>query len=343
MNQNQMTNTSEITADYTLNTKGLHEALLTLVTERQPTIIWSAPGLGKSAIAAQVAQELGHNYIDVRALLLDPVDLRGIPYRNEENRTVWAPPNFLPPTNSDDKYLINLEELPAAPPMVQAALYQLVQNRTCGEYVLPHGASIIACGNRENDRGLTHKMPTPLARRFIHINLKADSDTWLDWAIKSDIAAEVVFFIKFRPDMLHMFNPTSNEQTFPCPGTWEFVSNIVKRANCSDFTKKALYQGAVGIPASIEFINFLENYHNLPNTEELLKNPEEAAVPENISILLALCASIYNSVTPETYAGMFKYADRLRPEVAEFLISSCTTRNPEIRYTDEWIDWITTK
>ena len=38
--------------------------------------------------------------------------------------------------------------------MVQAALYQLSLERKCGEYELPEGASIIACSNRENDRGI---------------------------------------------------------------------------------------------------------------------------------------------------------------------------------------------
>ena len=43
-------------------------------------------------------------------------------------------------------WLINLEELPSCVPMVQAALYQLALERKVGEYELPEGASLIACG-----------------------------------------------------------------------------------------------------------------------------------------------------------------------------------------------------
>ena len=78
--------------------------------------------------------------MDVRALLLDPVDLRGIPWRDSADRTRWAPPAFLPPTDDPGRWLINLEELPSAVPMVQAALYQLVLDRKVGEYELPDGA-----------------------------------------------------------------------------------------------------------------------------------------------------------------------------------------------------------
>ena len=93
---------------------------------------------------------------------MDPVDLRGIPWRDGADRTRWAPPAFLPPSDADGSWLINLEELPSALPMVQAALYQLVLDRKCGEYELPDGAALIACGNREGDRGVVHRMPTPL-------------------------------------------------------------------------------------------------------------------------------------------------------------------------------------
>ena len=49
-----------------------------------------------SRIAQQVAAASHRPCLDVRALLLDPVDLRGIPWRDADGRTRWAPPAFLP-------------------------------------------------------------------------------------------------------------------------------------------------------------------------------------------------------------------------------------------------------
>ena len=153
----------------------------------------------------------GREYVDVRALLLDPVDLRGIPWRDGADRTRWAPPSFLPPSDDPGRWLINLEELPSALPMVQAALYQLVLDRKCGEYELPEGASLIACGNRESDRGVTHRMPTPLASRFVHLEIRVDAADWCAWTAVNGIAAEVIFFVQLRPELLHQFDPQSRE------------------------------------------------------------------------------------------------------------------------------------
>ena len=135
-----------ISADYTLRPSELAATLALLVEARQPVVLWGAPGSAKSAVAQQVAADAARQYVDVRALLLDPVDLRGIPWRDSADRTRWAPPAFLPPTDDPGRWLINLEELPSAVPMVQAALYQLVLDRKVGEYELPEGASLIACG-----------------------------------------------------------------------------------------------------------------------------------------------------------------------------------------------------
>jgi len=55
-------------------------ALRTLIAARQPVFIWGPPGVGKSSVIAQVAGSLNLSLRDIRALLLDPVDLRGLPY-----------------------------------------------------------------------------------------------------------------------------------------------------------------------------------------------------------------------------------------------------------------------
>ena len=95
-------------------------------------------------------------YVDVRALPLDPVELRGILWRDGADRTRWAPSAFLPPSDDLGHWLINLEELPSAVPTVQAALYQSVLDRNVREYELPEGATLNVCGNRETDRSGVH-------------------------------------------------------------------------------------------------------------------------------------------------------------------------------------------
>ena len=318
----------------------------------------------------------------MRALLLDPVDLRGIPWRSMnvlermlaevvvqechadgvatdvpalvrryeavaellDQRTRWAPPSFLPPSHSDEQFLINLEELPSAVPMVQAALYQLVLDRRVGEYALPEGAALIACGNRETDRGVVHRMPTPLASRFVHLEVRVDAKDWCAWGAANDIAPEVLFFIELEPTLLHHFDPQSKEKAFPCPRTWEFASHIVKRRNGLDAgVERALFRGTVGEAAAVEFAAFLKVWRELPHPRAIVNDPQNADIPSNASALMALCGALYKLATDVNFDAIVTYATRLRREVGESLVGACVRRTPSLQRSPAFIRWAAAK
>ena len=335
-----MTDPDPVSADYTLRPSELAATLALLVEARQPTLVWGPPGTAKSMIAQQVAADAGRRYVDVRALLLDPVDLRGIPWRDSADRTRWAPPAFLPPTDDPGRWLINLEELPSAVQMVQAALYELVLDRKVGEYELPEGASLIACGNRESDRGVVHRMPTPLASRFVHLEIRVDAQDWLAWGAAHGIAPEVLFYIQMRPDMLHLFDPQSREKAFCCPRTWHMISNIVNRPNGLDpSVERALFRGTVGEAAAVEFSAFLKVWRELPHPRAVIDDLENAVVPENASALIALCGSLYRMADDINLGAIVTYATRLRREIGEFLVGSCIRRDPDLQRSPAFIRW----
>ena len=330
----------KISADYTLRPSELASVLTVLVEARQPAIVTGPPGSAKSQVAQQVAAATNRQYVDVRALLLDPVDLRGIPWRDASDRTRWAPPAFLPPPDDPGRWLINLEELPSALPMVQAALYQLVLDRKVGEYELPEGASLIACGNRETDRGVVHRMPTPLASRFVHLEIRVDAEDWLAWGAANGIVPEVLYFVAYRPDLLHQFDSQSREAAYACPRSWEAVSNIVKHRNGLDpATERALFRGTVGEAAAVEFSAFLKVWRELPHPRAVLNDPANADIPENASALMALCGSLYRLATDVTMDAIVTFAERLRREVGESLVGACVLRDPALQRSPAFIRW----
>src|SRR5476649_2655661 len=135
-------------------------ALKTLIAIKRPGFLWGPPGVGKSEVVAQVARTVGH-LIDVRAVLLDPVDLRGLPHINGGGRAHWCPPDFLPHDPASTGVLF-LDELPQAPQLVQNACLQLALDRRIGEYELPPGWCVVAAGNRETDRAHTTRLSSAL-------------------------------------------------------------------------------------------------------------------------------------------------------------------------------------
>ena len=155
--------------------------VLACINAKRPVMLWGPPGIGKSEIIEQIGKQTNRNVIDLRLLLLEPTDLRGIPYFNSKsNKMDWAPPVDLP-ANDNDTSILFLDEINAAPQSVQAAAYQLILNRRIGTYKLPDGVAVVCAGNRESDRGVTYRMPSPLANRIIHIEMEPNFDDWLDY------------------------------------------------------------------------------------------------------------------------------------------------------------------
>ena len=87
----------------------LTSAIGSLVEQKVPTFLWGAPGVGKSSIVKQIAEAQGLEFIDLRLALMDPTDLKGIPFFDKETHlALWAPPAFLP---REGKGILFLDEL----------------------------------------------------------------------------------------------------------------------------------------------------------------------------------------------------------------------------------------
>src|SRR5574343_77497 len=191
------------------------ESLTHLAQRKRPVFLWGPPGIGKSDIVRSVAAEMKIELRDVRLSMLDPVDLRGFPTVSGTGKAksmAWVPPSFLPTKGSG---ILFLDELNNAPQAVQAAAYQLILDRRLGDYELPPGWAVIGAGNRAGDRAVVHTMSTALRNRFVHIDVEVDVDEWYFWAIKNGISDVTRGFIKFRPNLLHNFDPASTARALP--------------------------------------------------------------------------------------------------------------------------------
>ena len=310
-------------------------ALETLLAVQQPAFVWGAPGVGKSQVIAQVAASQGLELTDIRAVLLDPVDLRGIPRIDENGNAVWSPPSFLP---RQGRGILFLDELNTAPPLVQAACYQLILDRKLGEYHLPAGWTVIAAGNRESDRAVTHRMPSALANRMVHLDFEADLDDWLVWAKASGINPKLQAFLRFRPKLLHAFDPKKADKAFPSPRSWEFASRLMGAAP-NRATFHGLLKGAVGVAAAAECMGFLQVYDDLPEAEAVLANPGTIAIPDDPTVIYALCESVARKADNDAMDSLATLAARLPVEFGVLLMRDAAATKPSIVETEAFQGW----
>ena len=318
----------------------LVEALLVLIEQRLPAHIWGACGVGKSQIIAQVAAQLGWGFRDIRAVQLDPVDLRGLP-RITGDWTEWAPPKFLP---TEGKGILLLDELTSAPQLTQAGCYQLVLDGKLGEYVLPEGWVVVAAGNPASERGVYFSMPRPLRNRFVHLTLEPDLTDWCQWAFRAGIRNEIIAFLRFKPDLLHDADAKSDQNAWPTPRAWEMTSKILtglssRAGTCHPALEITMLEGAIGPGAAAEFVGFLQLFRQLPSVDEILLNPELAPLPSEPSSQIAIATALGRILNDQSIARGMKYLKRMATEMKVLAMRDAAARDRSIAHTPEFTEF----
>ena len=280
----------------TVTAVGARRAIEKCFAKRRPLFLWGPPGIGKSEVVAGIAQDLGGLMIDLRLGQMDPTDIRGIPFYNREvGKMDWAPPIDLPDEETASQYpivVLFMDEMNSAAPAVQAAAYQLVLNRRIGRYRLPDNVVMVAAGNRESDKGITYRMPTPLANRFVHAEMRVDFPVWQDWAVRNQIHRDVVGYLSFAKQDLYDFDARSSSRAFATPRSWTFVSELLADEDLDDATATDLIAGTVGEGLAVKFMAHRKISGRLPRPEDILSGKETELQVKEVSAMYSLVISM---------------------------------------------------
>jgi hypothetical protein len=269
--------------------------------KKVPTVmLWGQPGVGKSEGVHRLAEKLENetgkkvHVKDVRLLLYNPIDLRGIPVPDErkENAKWLSPEVFKFDSSPQTINILLLDELSAAPPSVQAAAYQLILDRKIGEHVLPDNVIVIGAGNRQQDRGVAYKMPTPLANRMSHFEVVSEIEDWKDWAIETKVHPMIIGFLNFKPTYLNKFDAKNDATAFATPRTWSFVDDYLNIFEDQIEAAFPMIVSTVGEGVAIEFKAFCKTYHSLPSFEDIAQGKEVKLKNTNPDVICALSSMI---------------------------------------------------
>jgi hypothetical protein len=267
------------------------EFISTHAGHHTPVMLWGPPGVGKSDMVREVAQNHQAPVIDIRLSQMEPSDLRGIPFR-VNGSVEWAIPSILPNRERHGATgILFLDEITSAPPTVSAAAYQLILDRRLGEYQVPDGWAIFAAGNRQGDRGVTYSMPAPLANRFSHFEVETNLDDWVAWAYRNDIDERIIAFLRFRPELLFDFDPAHNPVAFPSPRSWEFAHRALRKFDHHPHLLQGTLQACVGPAAGVELNAFVNSLDKMPDLDAIIAG-EAVPVPDEIDLQYAIAAAL---------------------------------------------------
>lgn len=279
------------------------KAILAAFKNQRPAFLWGPPGIGKSEVVAQVTRELGGHMIDLRLSQIEPTELIGIPFYNKDTGKMdWAPPVQMPDEELASKYPIVVmlfDELNTGSPAIQSASYQLFLDRRIGKFPLPDNVVTIAAGNRENDKGVTYRMPSPLSNRFVHLEMRPDFDSWEAWAISAGIHKDVIAYLTFSKKDLYDFDSRSASRAFATPRSWKFTSDFLHDDSIDEDTLINLISGTIGEGLALKFMAYRKMSDKLPNAVDVLNGTvttlETSEISAQYSLVVSMCYEMKQS------------------------------------------------
>jgi len=330
----------------TIRVNKLIEILLKLYSSENiknipPIMLWGSPGIGKSQAIKQVSEllekETGKQVIltDIRLVLFNPVDLRGIPVVDKEKEAaIWLRPEIFKMDDSEN--IINilfLDELTSCPQSIQACAYQIILDRKVGEHKLPDNCIVIAAGNKIEDRSVSHKLSKALANRLVHLEVEPNIDDWKQWAMQNKIDKRILGYLNFNNSYLFKFSPESSENAFPTPRTWEMVNKTLSIMDMD--SAFPFIAGSVGESTAFDFFSYSKCFDKLPDIKSILDGKTNK-VPKEPDVNFALCSAIASKsleLNKNSLANLLKYSINMLPEYAVLLFKDILSANRNLLKT----------
>lgn len=254
---------------------------LVLSTGEVPLIVGES-GIGKTALAKEIAQDNNWSLIVINGNLLKEGEIGGLPtiesypgLNSKENEvekkaTVYAVHHKLREIDEEisqgKTVLLFIDEINRCEHTVQQELMNLILNREINGYKLPEKVKILAAMNPSSKYGSDFDyqvvdMDAAQENRFVWLYMEPDYNQWIDWAIEAGIEQKVVEFISTFPDYLHKINEDDLRAT---PRSYERISSSYKiYLEKKDSIPRSVFlnvvKGNVGRVIAEEFVSFVES------------------------------------------------------------------------------------
>lgn len=298
-----------------------------------------SPGITKSAVIQEIADEMNLCLIDNRFAGFDPTDMNGFPGLDMAKGVARYYPleNF--PLDTDELpinpktgqqyagWLVFCDELTSAPEMVQAASYKFFLDRMVGQRPLHPLAHICAAGNHDDDQAVTVPMSTALISRLVNLSVTHDMNHWMKWAQKGNIRSLITSYLEWRPAAFYTFDNTNPDQPFACPRSWSFVDNLLNVWKGNPTGKTVPIAGCINAIAT-EFVAFAGMRATLPKKADVLANPKTALVPgsHEPGPLYALTGALGDWFEKSNAKEMMEYIERIPSEFQIVTMRNITRR-----------------
>ncbi len=211
------------------------------MVRQRPILLMGPPGIGKTAVMEQVAEECGVglvSYTITHHTRQSAVGLPSIKNRIYQGRSVSVTEYTLSEIiasvyecmerTGKKEGILFIDEINCVSETLAPTMLQFLQNKTFGSHKVPEGWLIAAAGNPPEYNKSVREFDIVTLDRVRKIDIEVDCDVWMEYAWSQQIHGAVLSYLNIRKENFYLVENTVDGKFFVTARGWEDLSEILK-------------------------------------------------------------------------------------------------------------------
>lgn len=210
------------------------------VAHQRPIFLLGAPGIGKTAIMAQVADELGIGLVSYSMTHHTRQSALGLPvvvrkeYGGRDvdvseytmSEIIASIYDYMAETGRS-RGILFLDEINCVSETLYPSMLQFLQFKTFGRHRVPDGWVVICAGNPPAYNRSVHEFDIVTLDRLRKLEVEPDFEAWKEYARQTGVHPAVLTYLEVRRDDFYFVETTTSGKHFVSARGWSDLSEII--------------------------------------------------------------------------------------------------------------------
>jgi len=306
------------------STKDEHGNTLIPVSKQRPVFLIGAPGIGKTAIMEQLAEELDIALVSYSMTHHTRQSALGLPfivnkhYGDEEytvseytmSEIIASVYDAMEATHKD-RGILFLDEINCISETLAPSMLQFLQYKTFGRHRVPEGWIVVTAGNPPEYNNSVKEYDIAIWDRLKKIEVEADYETWKEFAVNTNVHPVVTSYLNIKSSHFYSITTTVDGKSFVTARGWDDLSQMIKlyEMNQIDVDYNLISQYLQDDKIARDFAHYYQLFHKYQadykvdsildgtSTEEIKQRAKNAKFDERLSLISLIMSQLDENIS----------------------------------------------
>ena len=228
-------------AIYTYFTKNEYGEYEIPIEKQRPVFLMGPPGIGKTAVMEQIAQELGVGLVSYSMSHHTRQSALGLPFIVKKNyggeeysvseytmsEIIASVYDMIEDTGLKEGILF-LDEINCVSETLAPAILQFLQYKVFGRHQVPYGWIVVTAGNPPEYNNSVREFDIVTWDRLKRIDIEPDYDAWKEYAVNAGVHPAITTYLDIKKSDFYKIESTLDGKTFATARGWTDLSATMR-------------------------------------------------------------------------------------------------------------------